>query len=429
MKRRARRFRPVGPALAAIVLAATACGPDVPAPTGPTWITTHVSRTVVGTTTTNYVGAWTDLDWASTLQVDTGAGGSGTASLLLFPRSGPGNSTLGSPQTITPTVSPALFGPIGGHVIGLPGTVNGNPAIEFFKRTAGTWGSAGLFNLPANQQVAAMTDAWLVTRDVPINAGVEAHVYLFPLDTSGPSVVVGSVTTLGPDPAWPLALREGFGGPGAAIDGDLLVVGAQGQFSPTPGGARVFRAAGSVWAPVLSLGASPTGPNNYARALAVDDGPTIDRIALGPQADGIPSVEVFADSGSGFTLEQTIVRDPGDPDEFQGLLFGNGLAIDGDLLAVTARAVLVPSAQVGHADVKVGYVQLFRKGATWAREAEVPVFTNPASPGTVSSLPFKLQAAGNHVAVFVFVTPDPPPGCTFPCFNFGVEAWSIDRTG
>ena len=125
MKRRARRFRPVGPALAAIVLAATACGPDVPAPAGPTWITTHVSRTVVGTTTTNYVGAWTDLDWASTLQVDTATGGGGSASLLLFPRSGPGNSTLGSPQTITPTVSPALFGPIGGHVIGLPGTVNG----------------------------------------------------------------------------------------------------------------------------------------------------------------------------------------------------------------------------------------------------------------------------------------------------------------
>ena len=106
MKRRARRFRPVGPALAAIVLAATACGPDVPAPAGPTWITTHVSAPSWAPprrTTWRLDRSRLGID----TQVDTATGG-GSASLLLFPRSGPGNSTLGSPQTLTPMVSPSL---------------------------------------------------------------------------------------------------------------------------------------------------------------------------------------------------------------------------------------------------------------------------------------------------------------------------------
>lgn len=429
MRHRSARFRPVVLAASAVLLTATACGPDVPAPTGPQWITTHVSRTVVGNTTTNYVGAWTDLDWASTLEVNTISGGGGSSALLVFPRSGPGNSTLGAPQRLTPSVSPSIAGPIGEHIIGVPGSLNGVAAIEFFVNTAGTWAGAGTFTLPLGTQVAALDDRWLVIRDTPMSPGVDARVHVYPLTLSGSTVVVGTHTSLEPDPTWPAPLREGFGGPGAAIDGDLLAVGAQGQFSPTPGGALVFRATGGVWSPVLSLGAAPQSPNLFARSLAVDDGATVDRVALGPQSDGIPTVDVYADTGSGFVLEQTIVRDTNDPDEYQGLLFGNSLSIDGDLLAITARAVLVPSTDVAHAAVKVGYVQLFRKGATWVREAEVPLFTNPAPAATVSALPFKLQVVGNHVAAFLFVTPDPPPGCQFPCFNFGFEAWSIDRTG
>jgi hypothetical protein len=194
----------------------------------------------------------------------------------------------------------------------------------------------------------------------------------------------------------------------------------------------VFRASGNVWTPVLSLAGTPSSPTSYARTLAADDGPTVDRIAMGPQSDTIGSlaVEVYADTGSGFALEQTLLAPTnGDPDIYSGALWANAIAMDGDLLAITSRGVEVPSAQVGHAAVKVGYVAIYRKGATWAREAEVPTFENPSPGGVTQSLPYRLQASGNHVAAMMFVSPDPPPGCNFPCFNFGFEAWSIDRTG
>lgn len=408
---------------------AAACAPDPVTPPSPTWVTTHVARTTTPTSVTNYVGAWTSTDWASTLEITTPNAGGGTATLHFFPRSGPGNSVLGAPQSLTPAVSPSIMGPIGDRLVGLAGSQNGLGAVEFFRLTAGTWSSAGVSVFPADQQVAALNDDWLVTRSVPVNPGADAHVYVHAVDTSGPTVTLGAPVTLDPDPAWPLVLREGFAGPGAAIDGDLLIVGAQGQFGPTPGGARVFRATAGVWSPVVSLGASPPGPNAFGRALAVDDGATVDRVALGPQSDTTPVVEVYADTGSGFVLEQTITRNIADPDIYSGALFGNAIGLDGDLLAITSRGIEVPSSDPLHADVKVGYVELYRKGATWAREAEVATFTNPAPPAMITTLPFKLKVAGNHVGAMMFMSPDPPPNCVFPCFNFGFEAWSIDRTG
>lgn len=406
------------------LLLVVACAPD-PVPPAPRWVTTHVSRTTTTTSTTNYVGAWTDEDWASTLEVTTITGG-GSAKLHFFPRSGPGNSVLDTPQSVTPSIAVNLSGPMGEHIVAL----GGSSQVEFFRETAGTWGSAGTFTLPPDTQLAAANDHWMALRTFTLSPGVETSVRVYALDSSGPTVVATPAATLLGDPAWPLALREGFGGPGVALDGDIIVVGAHGQFGPTPGGARIFRATSGTWAPVLSLGASTSGPNIFATALAVHDGPTVDRVVIGPQGDSptLPQVFVYADAGSGFALEQTLSRDTSDPDASSGGLFGAAVAIEGDLIAVTSRTASIPSAEVGHANVTVGYVQLFRKGATWAEETEVATHETPAPADVVSMLPFKLQITGNHVAVTMFISPDPPPGCTFPCFNFGFEAWSIDRT-
>lgn len=410
----------------------TACGPD--APPAPTWVTTHLARSTTATTVTNFVGAWTSEHWAATVEATNGTGTvpvGGVATVHFFPRSGAGNATLGSPQSLTPQISPGFVSLFGGDdIVSLGGTVAGTNAVEFFRRTGGTWGSAGTLTLPSDTQLSAATDRWIALRTVPIVSGQPTPVLVYSLDTTGPGVVATLAATLAPDPSWPANLQGGFGGQGMALDGDLLVVGAQGQFAPAPGGARVFRATGGVWAPVLSLGGASTGPNSYARYLAADDGASVDRIALGPQADSpVPAVvEVYADTGSGFVLEQIVTRDPADPDIASGSFFGNGIALDGDLLAVTSRAVKVPSSEVGHADVTVGYVQLFRRGTTWVREAEVPIFTNPAPADVTSTFPWRLQARGNHVAVAVLISPDPPPGCPFPCFNLGMESWSIDRT-
>ena len=196
-----------------------------------------------------------------------------------------------------------------------------------------------------------------------------------------------------------------------------------------PAAPRVFRATAGTWAPVQSLGAAPGGSTQFARALAVDDTAGVDRLVISPQPDlpAVPTVDVYADSGAGFALEQSIQRDTGDPDSFNGALFGNTVSLDGDLIAVSARGATVPSAEVGHDPTGVGYVQLFRRSATWTREAEVATFVNPGPVDVKSMYPIKLQVVGNHVAASVFVNPDPPVGCQFPCFVFGWEAWSIDR--
>jgi hypothetical protein len=268
----------------------------------------------------------------------------------------------------------------------------------------------------------------MVIRTVPVGPGVDGEVRVYALDPSGPAVVATLSASLGPDPAWPAALREGFGTPAVALDGDLLAVAAQGLFSPAPSGVRVFRFVSGAWTAVQSLGAAPGGPTGYGRALAVDDGPAVDRIAMGPQADlpASPTVEVLADTGAGFSLEQAIAPSAL-PDSEGGLAFGSSLALDGTLLAVGMRAAEVPSAEPGHDPVDVGHVQLFRRGTSWVREADVATFTSPFEADTISSRPFRLTASGDTVAVSQLVTPDPPVGCPFPCFSLGFEAWYLDR--
>jgi hypothetical protein len=139
-------------------------------------------------------------------------------------------------------------------------------------------------------------------------------------------------------------------------------------------------------------------------------------------------VEIHADDGTGFAPEQSLTPDPAQADYSGGLLFGSYMDQDVGLLALTARSTTVASAEVGHAPVTVGYVQVFRRGpVAWSREGEVGTFTAPYEPDVASAYPYRLQAAGTHVAVTVLVNPDPPVGCTFPCFTLGLEAWSLDR--
>ena len=158
-----------------------------------------------------------------------------------------------------------------------------------------------------------MTDDWLVARRVPGDPAFtgDGQVLVLSVDTSGPSVSAAQVATLGPDPSWPAALREGFAN-AVALDGDLLAVGAVGLSAPTAGGVRVFRAGPGGWAPTQSLGGT-VEPSTFGRTLAVDDGVSVDRLVIGPQGNSIPTlaVDVLADSGGGFVLEQRLDRDSG----------------------------------------------------------------------------------------------------------------------
>jgi hypothetical protein len=72
-------------------------------------------------------------------------------------------------------------------------------------------------------------------------------------------------------------------------------------------------------------------------------------------------------------------------------------------------------------------VQIYRRGGSWYPEREVRLAPSPYDAGVRSAFPDRLKLAGTNLAASVFVNPDEPPGCTFPCFVFGFEAWSIDR--
>lgn len=399
-------------------LVGAACAP-APAPP-PTWHATRVAR-IGGPTTVNQIGAWTNGSFFATVRLTSEPLAAGTAELVLRPRGG-----TAATEQVVPLAGTGLGGPMGaGDLVG----VDSGTTVQFVRRSAGTWAAAGTFALPTDWSLYAMSDRWMVIRRVPMGPGVDGAVRVYGLDASGPAVTAALSADLEPDPTWPAALREGFGTPAIALDGDLLAVAAQGLFSPAPSGVRVFRFTSGAWSPVQSLGATPGGPYGYGRALAVDDGPTVDRIAMSPQADlpALPTVEVLADTGSGFALEQAIPP-TALPDAEGGAAFGLGLALDGNLLAVALRADEVPSAEPGHDPVAVGHVQMFRRGSSsWVREADVATFSSPFEADTVSSRPFRLTAAGNTVAVTQLVTPDPPVGCQFPCLSFGFEAWYLER--
>ena len=426
---RHRRVRTIGIALLAAV-AAAACAPPTPNP--PSWTTTRLARTATPTEVVNRFGAWTDDDWFATVRAVTPIGGAGTTiSLDVHPRQGPAGSQLGTPQSLPLSADVGFGGPIGEHVIALGGTAPpGDPVpVRFFRPVAGVWGAAGSATLPAGFQLAAMTDDWMVARRVPGDPSFsgDGEVRVYQVDTAGPSVTATFVTALGPDPAWPAALREGFTN-AVALDGDLLAVGAVGLSAPTAGGVRVFRAGPGGWAPAESLGGT-VEPSTFGRTLAVDDGASIDRLVIGPQGTSIATlaVDVLADSGGGFVLEQRLDRNAGLPDASNGNYYAASIAIDGPTLALTARTSTVASADPLHPPVTVGHVTTYRRYGTWVREAEVGVFPTPFDAGVRSSLPGRLQLSGSHLAASVFVTPDEPPGCVFPCFVFGFEAWSIDR--
>lgn len=412
-------------ALVLVALLVAACGqPPPPPPAAPNWVTTQIPRTLIPGGTINSFGAWTSEDWFATLQATVATGSAPSADLFFYPRSGPGNSSLGTPQVLTPTVDPGFAGPVGDDVVGLVGS----SAMEFFGNSGGSWSSVGTFSYPAGYQFRAMSDDWLVLAETPIVPGSASQVVAYPLDTSGSGVVVGAGQTVSADPAWPTGLQDGFGVE-VAVDGGLMAVRAQDPNAPAPPGVLVLRDVAGVWTPEFSLGGVPGGPVALGQSLDVDDGTTADRFAVEVADSGQPSrVDVYADTGSGFALEQSIVRDTSEPDLSSGLLFGSEVALEGSLLAVSGRQITVPSVDPMHAPVTVGTVQLFRHGTTWQREKEVRPFTDPAPEGIMSTNPMALHVAGNHVATTMFVMPDEPPGCQFPCFRLGSEAWSIDRT-
>ncbi len=409
------------PAVVLLALA-SACAPT-PAP-GPSWHATRFARSSTATATVNTIGAWTDADWFATIRTTAPPGGAATAELRVSPRTGPGGSTLGAPQVVPLPDGLGAGPPTGEHVLAIA-MFDG---LHLYRPTGGTWGPAGTITLPPGYVLGAMTDRWLVLRHDPGAELVgDADLLVYAVDTSGPTVTATLATTLQPDPTWSSGLREGFGA-AVSLDGGLLAVTA------TPGASgggplvRIYREQLGSWSAVQTIG-DTVGLQRQTGVMAVDDGPTVDRLVLSPFITSLqtPAVDVWADSGAGFVPEQHLQLDTALADASGGNVFGSSVAIEGDLLAVTSRSVTVPSAQGGHDPVTVGFVQLYRHGVAWAPEHEAGLYVSPYDAGVRTALPFRLQAAAGHVAAAVLASLDEPPGCPFPCIAIGLEAWSLDR--
>lgn len=395
------------------------CAPD-PGPS-PTWSTTRLARTVAGDDIVNHVGAWTNDDWFATIRVEsTSTGTDGT--MRFFPRTGRANSKLGEPQVL-PAPSSAGLTIMGDNVV-----VVGTSEVAFYVNSGGVWAPAGTLSLPIPYQLAGLTDDWLIARRMPgFPDGEDGDVRVYGLSVAGGTVTAALTATLVADPALSATQRQGFAVQ-ATIDGELIAVSGNGYGTGEAGYVQLFRPVGGAWTSVQTLGGTAAESPVFGQTIAVDDGDTVDRLVTSPQSDTDRRVDIWTDSGSGFTLTDSIAAPTPHPSATTPELFGFAVAIDGDRLATVAHHAAIPSADTAHDPVKVAFVQVYeRESAGWALEREFSTHPTPPPPGITSSYPYRLQMSGSHIAVTEFVSPDPPPGCSFPCFVMGMEAWSLDR--
>ncbi len=369
--------------------------------------------------TVDHVGAWTSDGWFATIRNTWDrATSTGTSELALFPRTGPGGGTLGTPQTI-PLEYGGTRGPIGESILAVP-TYDG---ARFYVLDGGTWVEAGSMTVPWPFQVVDMTDDWLVVRR-PLGEVGDASVQIYSVQRTVNAVTVALDTTLLPDPSWDEQRRAEFGA-GIALDGDLLaVIGGGAGGGPL---VQVYRHGPGGWGLTQTIGDGVA----YQRSTAIDidDGPNVDRLVMSSFAavPGVIGVDVWADTGSGFVVEQTIDPDPAVPDTGAGYLFGAVIAMDGDVLAVSSRMTQITSSEPGHDPVTVGHVQVYRHDGTWAAEQDLAPFPDPFDPDIRQIFPLELHVSGDHVAADMVTFPDPPDPCPFPCINLGAEVWTASR--
>ena len=163
-------------------------------------------------------------------------------------------------------------------------------------------------------------------------------------------------------------VEEAQFGRSVAVDGNTVVVGAPEGDNETPpfapGAAYVFRRIGKTYfleakleAPDPQLGAE------FGRAVAIKENVIVvgARFASSGEVPRAGAAYVFRKIGWKWVFEQKITSSDSSPEDN----FGRAVALDDDLLVVTARKEDVASPDVGAAYV------FHRKGRTWKQEAKL----------------------------------------------------------
>ncbi len=420
----------------ALLAFTAACAPP-PAPTGPAWSRFQWQRTASATTTTDRTGAWTDGTWFATIRRTTTSGGT-THKLEVSQRSASNPLALSAAQllplnTVADSYGPKIFGE---SFI----AVQQGEIISFFRPSAsGVWAVAGEMTVPPGFLLDGLTDSWMVLRRPGYIGAPDGEVNVYAVNATGATIATSLETTLTAPTTAGFEVpcgAAGFGNTGTRIDGDLLAIGS-GNCGLNPSALRavsVLRHLGGSWQFVQTLRHVGSNLVGYAKSFDVDDGPTVDRIVVGSSLTTYPygsnpvvKVEVFEDTGSGFSLAQTLLPDPAD--DGSTTQFGSLVTISGRVLGIVTRIAAVPTTIGGPASLGYyvgGYTQ--SPAGTWTRETEKAIFSNPEAAGTAYVIPAAMQAERDTIAVLGVSALSPAPGCIGLCPTDGWRAWFLDRT-
>ncbi len=153
-------------------------------------------------------------------------------------------------------------------------------------------------------------------------------------------------------------------GRGVAIDGDTVVIGAEGK-NGSAGSAYVFTRSGTTWSEQATLAAADGAVDDYfGHSVAVSGGTAL----IGAYHDDTTSAveagsaHVFTRTGTTWSHSATLTADAGGLDDY----FGWSVAISGDTLIVGSYADDTPRGD------SAGSAYIFsRSGTAWSQEASI----------------------------------------------------------
>jgi len=412
-------------ALAVVAVLASGCPvePTGPTdPTGPVWTPHHAGGPAVGGATPWAIAIGTTEDWYA--QLDVGFPLTAPPTVSVFPRTGPDGHSLGAPQTFTANMIGLGAGVLSEHLLLTGGDpASGSTALQFLAETGGTWSIAGSFSLESGETIRGMTDDALVTRAVGAS-GAEVRVYTLTRTTG--SVTATLTQTLRPPAEW----GPGYGtywGSVVTLDGGLLAVHAHNDSIGVPDRVGVYQSSAGSFGLVATLERPDFGA--FGIRLAIDDQPAVDRLVIGGYPTGSAEA-VFAEytstAGGTWAAVSTIEPPAAVPGAAVGQTFGQGVALDGDVLVVTAVDEPMATPGPGGA-VRVEYRPLvYRLGAGgWEYEATLSVLSSPVDTDGLNRGLMSMVVADHHIVGTNGVSL--PGGCSY-CFGLRFEAWRWDRT-
>lgn len=347
----------------------------------------------------------TTEDWWAVVEVPPDFS---TATLLLFPRTGPGGSPASTPAHTFELPDGMVDLAMDDHVLAVTPRrgVGADYQVALFELEGGAWAPAGVVPRPLTAQrngTVAVTDSHLVLAERGAGAGPDGdgQVVVQPIDRSGPGITwsADDAQTLAPDPSWPQPARSGFG-TDLSIEDGLLAVGTDEDRI------AIYELTAGSWALDQVLVTTYLGSDaTFGRSIALDASGSA-RMAVGSSGGwifGAPQpgrLEVFERGASGWVLSRTIA--PREGAALGGFGMGTTVALDGDRLVQSAHwaSVTRPGGEGTIADLRIEVHDLAATPTFRAELSTLDALGGAAALPNVTMIgTVELDLAGDHLAV------------------------------